>query len=150
MIFSDHPMIRRAATELVCNLMYEPSVFERYVNCGNSSRLKLMVALSDCEDFETRRAASGVLAILSSSKQGLISLSKEPRFFPVLQTLFQEDSLELLHRSFEVFKNCLIYIRDEIPSEVMIGVESSIQKHAQINSSLTSLATSLLTQIKQK
>ena len=142
-------MIRRAATELVCNLMYEPAVFERYVNCGNSSRLKLMVALSDCEDFETRRAASGVLAILSASKEGLISLSKEARFFQVLKTLLLEESEELLHRSLEVFKNCLVFIPDKIPSDLIQSTMEPIHRQTRQKSYLGPLATQVLSLIKQ-
>ncbi|KAJ2661217.1 SWI5-dependent HO expression protein 4 [Coemansia sp. RSA 1200] len=31
LMLSDHPLVRRAATELLCNLVYSPKVFERYV-----------------------------------------------------------------------------------------------------------------------
>ncbi|KAJ3080083.1 hypothetical protein HK102_003310 [Quaeritorhiza haematococci] len=68
--FSDNEMIRRAATEALCNMMYEPSVFKSYAEGASaSSRLRIFIALSDVEDFETRRAASGALAILSSSDE---------------------------------------------------------------------------------
>ncbi|KAJ1663394.1 SWI5-dependent HO expression protein 4 [Coemansia sp. RSA 1813] len=32
LMLSDHPLVRRAATELLCNLVYSPKVFDRYVN----------------------------------------------------------------------------------------------------------------------
>lgn len=147
LIFSDNTLIRRAATELVCNLMYEPSVFERYVKSYNSSRLQLIVALSDCEDFETRRAASGILAILSSSEDGLRLLSKEPRFFPVLSTLLQDESIELLHRSFETLKNCLIHIRQDIPQDLLTTAQQPILDQIQMNSSLKPLSLELKSQI---
>jgi hypothetical protein len=147
LIFSDNTLIRRAATELVCNLMYEKSVFERYVNSDNSSRLKLIVALSDCEDFETKRAASGILAILSSSKDGLGALSKESRFFPVLSLLLQDESLELLHRSFEILKNCLIHIREEVPPDMLTNAQRPILAQIQSNTSLKPLALELKSQL---
>ncbi|KAJ2301969.1 SWI5-dependent HO expression protein 4, partial [Coemansia sp. RSA 2610] len=30
-VLSEHPLVRRAATELICNLVYDPQVFERFV-----------------------------------------------------------------------------------------------------------------------
>ena len=150
LIFSDNIMIRRGSTELMCNLMYSPSVFDRYVNCGNSSRLKLMVALSDCEDYETKRAASGVLAILSSSKEGTLSLSKEKRFFEVLETLLNHDSLELLHRSFEILKNCLNYIPSRVPQSVKTCALKTLNTQIRKDSSLKSLSQEILTQIEEK
>ncbi|KAJ1883807.1 class II myosin [Coemansia sp. IMI 209127] len=32
LMLSDHPLVRRAATELLCNLVYSSNVFERYVD----------------------------------------------------------------------------------------------------------------------
>ncbi|KAJ2557681.1 SWI5-dependent HO expression protein 4, partial [Coemansia sp. RSA 1933] len=32
LMLSNHPLVRRAATELLCNLVYSPKVFERYVS----------------------------------------------------------------------------------------------------------------------
>ncbi|KAJ2755074.1 SWI5-dependent HO expression protein 4 [Coemansia pectinata] len=89
-VLSEHPLVRRAATELVCNLVYDPQVFEKYaansdrgipdensriielpsddedVGAYRSQRLHLLVALADVEDVPTRSAAAGALAVLSS------------------------------------------------------------------------------------
>ncbi|KAJ2835606.1 SWI5-dependent HO expression protein 4, partial [Coemansia sp. 'formosensis'] len=88
-VLSEHPLVRRAATELVCNLVYDPKVFERYAADADrgvppedakivelpddddrdgyrSQRLHLLVALADVDDAPTRCAAAGALAVLSS------------------------------------------------------------------------------------
>ncbi|KAJ2882133.1 class II myosin, partial [Coemansia aciculifera] len=95
-VLSEHPMVRRAATELVCNLVYDQRVFERFAansdsgvpppeqdtSCRiveiddaveseedlsyRSKRLHLLVALADVDDMPTRSAAAGALAVLSS------------------------------------------------------------------------------------
>lgn len=65
--FTEHVMVRRAATEALCNMMYEPEVFNSYIASPN--KVKIFFALSDVDDFETRRAASGALAVLSQAEE---------------------------------------------------------------------------------
>lgn len=67
-MFSDHVLIRRAACETMCNMAMCDEVFEKYDKAESGEKVKLLLALSDSEDFETRRAAAGALAILSSSE----------------------------------------------------------------------------------
>ncbi|KAJ2000552.1 SWI5-dependent HO expression protein 4, partial [Coemansia thaxteri] len=96
LMLADHVLVRRAATELLCNLVYDPLVFERYAKNADqqaddapvpqiveiadddddssndkdpahrSHRLHLLVALADVDDLPTRSAAAGALAVLSS------------------------------------------------------------------------------------
>jgi hypothetical protein len=118
LVLSDHTLIRRAATELLCNLMFEESVFEAYIHPGNSSRLKLMVALSDASDYETRRAASGILAILSSSTTGCESMMKESRFFEIVKGLMLDSEPEIYHRGIECAKNCCLHF-ESVKSKIV-------------------------------
>ncbi|EIN13904.1 ARM repeat-containing protein [Punctularia strigosozonata HHB-11173 SS5] len=69
LLLEDHEMVRRAATELLCNLVAgSEEAFERYSSeNGAKSRLHILVALADVEDLPTRMAASGALAALTSS-----------------------------------------------------------------------------------
>ncbi|CAG8722081.1 10609_t:CDS:1, partial [Acaulospora colombiana] len=77
LLLDEHEMIRRAATELMCNLVMCDEGFERYVPNSTpkttpamvESRLQILLALADVEDFPTRRAASGALAILSGDER---------------------------------------------------------------------------------
>jgi myosin-binding protein len=93
LMLEDHVLIRRAATELICNLAGgSDSVFKRYSD-GNAakSRLQILVALSDVEDLPTRLAASGALASLTSSPDACRSLYElerdHRRILPILTTL---------------------------------------------------------------
>ncbi|KAK2560228.1 Protein unc-45-like protein B, partial [Acropora cervicornis] len=61
LMFDDHDMVKRAATECVFK-MYEKED-------APTERVKLLTLLSGEEDFELSRAASGALAILSSSEK---------------------------------------------------------------------------------
>ncbi|KAJ3151196.1 Protein unc-45 A [Geranomyces michiganensis] len=71
-LFADHPLLRRAATEAICNMVFENGVFEAYVGGKASNRVgggaaafRMLLALADAEDFETRRAAAGAIAVLT-------------------------------------------------------------------------------------
>ncbi|KAJ3330992.1 hypothetical protein HDU76_004346 [Blyttiomyces sp. JEL0837] len=104
--FSDNDLIRRAATEALCNMLFEPSVFESYATSNTSGRLRLLIALCDVEDFETRRAASGCLAILSSEPSACKLIMEETRGLEVLISLiFGDEKEEIIHRGVESVKN---------------------------------------------
>lgn len=65
--FSEHELVRRAATEAVCNLLPHDEVIEKVFM--NEERLRLWLAFASAEgeeeDFETARAAGGALAMVS-------------------------------------------------------------------------------------
>ncbi|VDC05806.1 unnamed protein product [Peniophora sp. CBMAI 1063] len=95
LMLDDHTMIRRAAMELLCNLMAgSEEVFTRYTGDGKSdgakSRLHVLLALSDVEDLPTRLAASGALATLTTSSNAcklLYALEQEKH--RVMRTFIQ-------------------------------------------------------------
>ncbi|KAI0304742.1 ARM repeat-containing protein [Russula brevipes] len=93
LMLEDHVLIRRAATELTCNLVAgSESVFKRYSEDSPAkSRLHILMALSDVEDLPTRLAASGALASLTSSPDACRSLYElerdQHRILPILTTL---------------------------------------------------------------
>ncbi|CAG8466329.1 16075_t:CDS:1 [Acaulospora colombiana] len=105
--FSDNVMIRRASTECLCNMMFCEPVYEMYSEIGESAanRIKILVALSDVEDFETRRASSGALAILSTSPNVCKMIAERPRGIDLLKDLISEQSIEIQHRCVEIIKN---------------------------------------------
>ncbi|KAI8803798.1 armadillo-type protein [Cladochytrium replicatum] len=101
---SDNPLVQRAATEALCNMMVDPNVFEMYEKSPN--RIRIMVALSDAEDAGTRRAASGALAMLSFSPAASKLIADDERGIEVVISLVKEsDSMELVHRGVEILKN---------------------------------------------
>ncbi|KAM3589661.1 SWI5-dependent HO expression protein 4 [Umbelopsis sp. WA50703] len=108
--FSDNKMIRRAATELLCNMMFLGPVFESYSDpkqSGAQTKIKLLLALSDVDDFETRRAASGALAILANSPGACSMMIKENGYERISQLLLPEENVEVQHRGTELVR-CLL------------------------------------------
>lgn len=97
LLLEDHTLVRRASCELICNLVAgSDEVFARYGgNEGGSqsgtSKIQLLVAMSDVEDLPTRMAASGALAMLTSTTgacRAVFELQKERhRAFSVIGRL---------------------------------------------------------------
>ncbi|KAI0695609.1 P-loop containing nucleoside triphosphate hydrolase protein [Cytidiella melzeri] len=95
LMLEDHTLVRRAATELICNLVGGcEEVFNKYGGdkaTGSKSKLHVFLALCDVEDTPTRLAASGTLATLTSSPDAcefLFELQKEKgRVLPILGQL---------------------------------------------------------------
>ncbi|CAF0748495.1 unnamed protein product [Adineta ricciae] len=63
-MFEEHPMLRRAATECMCNLVVQEEVVKYFT--AENDRIKLLVLLCGEEDESLIRAALGTLAVLSS------------------------------------------------------------------------------------
>ncbi|KAJ3154137.1 hypothetical protein HK101_001679 [Irineochytrium annulatum] len=104
--FSDNEMVRRAATEALCNMMFHEQVYKSYAADSTPGRLRMMIALCDVEDFETRRAASGALAILSSHPNTCKVLVNDSRGLEILMGILKdEDHPEVMHRAVETLKN---------------------------------------------
>nr|CAG8485758.1 13279_t:CDS:2 [Entrophospora candida] len=123
---SDNIMVRRAATECLCNLMFCEPIFERYNDYEKSkNKIKVLVALSDVDDFETRRAASGCLAILSTDQNVCKMILERPRGLLTLKDLLDEQSVELQHRSVECLKNIASTNNKEMVEKL---VESGVHK----------------------
>jgi len=72
LMLEDHTLIRRAATELICNLVGgSEEVYSRYGGSPDvretKSKLQVLLAMSDVDDLPTRLASSGALATVTSS-----------------------------------------------------------------------------------
>ncbi|KAI0652488.1 ARM repeat-containing protein [Trametes meyenii] len=95
LMLEDHTLIRRAATELVCNLVAGcEEVFDKWGGVKNSaskSKLQVLLALCDVDDISTRLAASGALATITVSPEACASLaelqSERHRVLPILGQL---------------------------------------------------------------
>jgi hypothetical protein len=75
-MLEDNTLVRRAAVELICNLLASEAVFNRYSGDltdkdspekGVTARLHILLAMADVEDLNTRLAASGALAGITES-----------------------------------------------------------------------------------
>ncbi|XP_059619521.1 protein unc-45 homolog B [Phlebotomus argentipes] len=64
-LMEDHLMLRRAAAQCICNLTMSSDVVKAHE--GSNDKIKFLALLSEDEDEETAVAASGALAILTST-----------------------------------------------------------------------------------
>ncbi|KAJ7597445.1 ARM repeat-containing protein [Mycena floridula] len=96
LLLEDHTLIRRAAMELICNLIVgSGAVFERYGGGESASAVKtkvqILLAMADIEDLKTRIAASGALATVTAASAACHALwdlqLERHRFFSTLTLL---------------------------------------------------------------
>lgn len=106
-MFSDHEMVRRAATEAISNLVPHKKTLELL---GDSEKVRLWVGFaSDFEEnFECSRAAIGCLAMATSYDIKVChALIKCKHFEQTLKLLLECGNLELMHRVLVVIYNLL-------------------------------------------
>ena len=91
LMFSENDMIKRAATEALCNMTMHPDVQAKYDAATTPDRVRILLAMADVDDFATRRAASGALAILTSSSEKVCRDIYGEKFgLPILVTLLND------------------------------------------------------------
>ncbi|TFK56620.1 ARM repeat-containing protein [Heliocybe sulcata] len=121
LLLEEHTLVRRAAMELICNLLAgSEDLFDKY--SGSTSKIQVLLALSDVDDIPTRLAASGGLAQVTASPAAcakLLTLQNERH--RVLQLFTQlvnpsADSYEeqadpgLVHRGVVCVRNFLMSV----------------------------------------
>ncbi|KIK70640.1 hypothetical protein GYMLUDRAFT_65857 [Collybiopsis luxurians FD-317 M1] len=98
LLLDDHAMVQRASVELLCNLIAgSEKVFDRYSGADGvaKSKLHILLALSDAEDLQTRLAASGAIATLTSAPSAcrtLLDIQRERHRVLVIFTLLIDPS----------------------------------------------------------
>jgi hypothetical protein len=100
LLLSNHKLITRATVELICNLMQSPEGVAKFADGGKqaSQRMHILLALTDSEDFETRRAAGGAMASLTEWDTAVNAILERDRGVPLLLGLCKENEEELRHR----------------------------------------------------
>ncbi|KAF1817274.1 ARM repeat-containing protein [Eremomyces bilateralis CBS 781.70] len=73
LLFNPQPLLVRAATELVCNLMASSVGVALFVDDSRDARtrLRVIIALTDADDLPTRMAAGGALAMITEWEPGV-------------------------------------------------------------------------------
>ncbi|KAM4677165.1 protein unc-45 homolog A [Discoglossus pictus] len=112
-MFEDHEMLRRSATECMCNMALSKEVQDLFMAEG-SDRLKLMVLYSGEDDEQLRRAASGTLAMLTSLQPELCKRIPQVtgHWLEILQALLLSDITELQHRGIIIVLNMMAADRE--------------------------------------
>ncbi|CAO3568516.1 unnamed protein product [Mortierella alpina] len=121
--FSEHNLVRRAATEALCNMIFFEPVFELYSDPKKSTnKIHLLLALCDADDFMTRRAASGALAVLSTSADVCAMITKQERGLEILRSLITLGVAESKEQVDEVEAKAI--------EDVMADQEATVVDHA--------------------
>ena len=144
LLLEDNVLVRRAATELLCNLVSgSESVFNQFsgddgpsgtTKSGQTkSRIHILVALTDVDDEPTRLAASGALAVLTGSPtacSSMVSLQIEShRALPILKQLIDPGDNDdgkanpnqgLMHRGIVCIRNILVNTTDATTMKVLL------------------------------
>lgn len=96
-MFSDHDMVRRAATEAMSNLLPHEEMLQ---HLEDPEKLKLWVAFATDyeENLECARAAAGCLAMATQYSSIANVLRTMTYFDDMVRTLIQCGNLELMHR----------------------------------------------------
>ena len=105
LLLSSNALVSRASVELLCNLMASPTCVAKFVGDGSkreSTRLRILLALTDVEDLPTRRAAGGALAMLTEWDAAVKSIVEQAEDKGVKQLLGMctDESEEVKHRGF--------------------------------------------------
>ncbi|KAG8931172.1 hypothetical protein FRC02_003113 [Tulasnella sp. 418] len=154
LLLDDNVMVRRAATELLCNLVSSEQVWERYTGEVSdtqleddenrsskvvASRIHILMALSDVDDAPTRLAASGALAMLTSSSNACRILLEEidngpTRILQILTGLISSEGVgvadssskpQLVHRGVVCVRNIFLNVPIHSPSVAKLVHEAS-------------------------
>lgn len=108
MMTSQNPMVQRSAVELVCNLSLSPYCAEKYLDGSKAatSRLNLLVALTDLSDEAGRLAAMGALAMLSEWDPAPPIMVKNEKLMACLQRILDKDTeTEMIYRAVALVGN---------------------------------------------
>lgn len=96
-MFSDHEMVRQAATESMCNMVPHPEMMD-YLTKEENLRVWIAFSLDYEANFVCARAALGCLAMAVPDPSFAKALVKCSKFGELIRTLIECGQLELMHR----------------------------------------------------
>ncbi|GAA6064046.1 hypothetical protein JCM10212_005854 [Sporobolomyces blumeae] len=125
LFLSENKMVRRAATELCCNLVGSEAGIEHFEppslskpdasdasNRTAASRLHLLLALSTSDDVPTRLASSGALTSLVYSPSISTTIATSDKLVKLFVALLTDDEAGVRHRAYEAWRGLAETIRD--------------------------------------
>jgi len=101
MLLSNHTMLTRAATELLCNLMASATCIARFADPDDARakhRLHLLLAMTDVDDLATRSAAGGALAMLLSVEDAVAAVLGQDKGMEFLLGLCRDEDEDVKYR----------------------------------------------------
>eukprot|EP00124_Ichthyophonus_hoferi_P002768 Ihof_evm3s204 gene=Ihof_evmTU3s204 len=105
----ENPLIQRAATECMCNMIGYDEVYDMYVTPGSSryNDLKMWILLSDSDDVACSKAASGGLCMLSSDSRICDRIVAEEFGLEIIHKLCLHPDSDLQMRGLYILHNIL-------------------------------------------
>ena len=96
-MFSDHEMVRQAATEAMCNMVPHPE-FMDYLTKDENIRVWVAFSMDYEANFGCARAAIGLLAMAVPDPEVANALVKTHKFDEMIRSLLECGQLQLMHR----------------------------------------------------
>ena len=119
LMFEEHELIRRAATEAMCNLLSLEEVHKRFYG-DDVERVKLWTLFSGESDLALAKAASGGLAQISHDPKICAKIMEVKAAPEVLKELLMGDNVDLHFRGLYILAN-LIAASKEIATKLLEG-----------------------------
>ena len=104
LMFEDHELIRRAATEAMCNLVMCEQVAERFLQ-DDVERVKLLTLFSGEEDVLLAKAASGALCQLSADERICKKILDVKQAVDIFKEMIASDNEDLRFRALFILAN---------------------------------------------
>ena len=106
LMFEDHEMIRRAATEAMCNLVVCEEVAERFLQ-DDVERVKVLTLFSGEDDRQLAKAAAGSLCQLSIDKRICKKIMDVKQAIDIFKEMIATGDQELIHRALFIMGNII-------------------------------------------
>lgn len=105
-MYEDHDMLRRAATQVVNNLIICEDTIPFFE--GDNDRVKYLVILCEDEDLDTSMAAAGALAMLTSvSKKACMKVFDSKGWLEAIHFLLANPNSDVQHRGVVIVLNMM-------------------------------------------
>jgi hypothetical protein len=98
-MFSEHEMVRQAATEAMCNMIPHPEMMD-YLKKEDNIKVWVAFALDYEANFACARAAVGGMAMAVPDPEFASTLVRCGNFEELIRTLMECGQLEIMHRVF--------------------------------------------------
>ena len=148
LMFEEHEMIRRAATEALCNMINLEEVAARFHRSDDIERVKLWTLFSGEEDERLAIAASGGLCLLSQDPKICEQIMAVKSVMDILKELVTSASEELQFRGVYIVANlvessketavkimesellevCMAYSQGDFPARVKDSARRALSK----------------------
>lgn len=110
-LMQEHEMLRRAATQVICNLVLSKECIKLHEK--DNDRVKFLALLCEEEDEDTAKAASGALAVLTSESEICCRKVLSPQsWLNILHTLIANPSPDVQHRGVVIIYNMISSCKD--------------------------------------